>query len=88
MAHVTTHNATDYEIHIELSIIRRRDRYSGDTIAQVDHKETLMIGEDDVLGIFRDLVREAADKAAAQTGIKQTFEREMLALEAGDVVEH
>lgn len=73
----------DYAIEINLTIRRKDDTYHSETLADVDHKETLTMAEADVLTVFDNLVAEATQKAIKQTGIKREFEQNMLALEAG-----
>ena len=77
----------DYEMHVSISLRRKTDRYSSDVLAEAEVKETLAIAERDLALIFKGFIDACREKALSALAIKHTYEREMMALEAGDTVD-
>ena len=77
----------DYEMHVSISLRRKTDRYSSDTLVAAEINETLAIAERDLARIFTSFIEAGRDKALSALSIKQIYEREMMALEAGDTVD-
>lgn len=78
---------SDYTIDIDITVRRRKDQYSSDTLAEFNGKQVLTLADTDVYAMVESAVDSAVAKVTGQMRARERFHADLKALEAGDTVD-
>lgn len=78
----------NYEFSVDITLRRETGSYNSDKLADVKVNETIPLNSNhDVISTLQRIVTETCDKALRSAGLRQEFELNMRALEAGNTID-